>query len=468
MKSIQKAAGYQFLVKIIENFSYTPMLAVVFALSMPVQAAGVSGPSSDVVVGEASLVLGKAYLLTPGEHRQAIKVGSKIRVSDQILTQANGHVHIRFIDQALVSVRPDSQLEIISYDFDPTRPEQSSIKFNLVEGVTRAISGKGAEAARSRFRLNTPIAAIGVRGTDFVVSATPETTRALVNQGAIVLAPYSPECTAAAFGPCSSNAVELTDNALQIIEFEDTELAPRLIPASHERKPGAMRQEVQLALADTDNIDIDQQDDSAVVTDAYSENVSSRRAREQITNDLDDFTPEALVSAELLSARQLVWGRWANAGNESSASERITLSHLDATAGRDITIWDSGYGLFRDEGAADVESALLGPVSFSLNSAQAFYNSDSGIVAMQVNRGSLEIDFGHNSFMTDLSLNHADTGFVDFRAGGILSENGYFNARSPTQRISGATSLDGREAGYFFEKQLEDGSINGLTLWDSN
>ena len=37
----------------------------------------------------------------------------------------------------------------------------------------RSITGQWGEAARDRFRLNTPIAAIGVRGTDFIVEQKP-------------------------------------------------------------------------------------------------------------------------------------------------------------------------------------------------------------------------------------------------------------------------------------------------------
>ncbi len=180
----------------------------------------------------------KPTLLSEGKPRKLVEDGQPDSRQRPDLTQTNGHVHIRFVDEALVSVRPDSQLEIISYDYDSEHPEKSSIKFNLIEGIARSISGEGAKAARSRYRLNTPIAAIGVRGTDFVVSVTEQSTRALVNQGAIVMAPYSAECTASAIGPCATNAVELTDSALQMLEFEGTARVPRLIPAPHEREPG--------------------------------------------------------------------------------------------------------------------------------------------------------------------------------------------------------------------------------------
>ena len=166
---------------------------------------------SAALVGTVSLVLGRATIESgSGKLSRAVEPGSQVRVHDQIVTSTNGHVHIRFVDDALLSVRPDSRLEITRYDYDPARPALSTVKFDLIEGITRAISGKAAKAARQRFRLNTPIAAIGVRGTDFTVSAKAGSTRALVNEGSIVLAPFSADCRADAFGPCGTNSIELS------------------------------------------------------------------------------------------------------------------------------------------------------------------------------------------------------------------------------------------------------------------
>ncbi|MEX0965051.1 MAG: FecR family protein [Pseudohongiellaceae bacterium] len=428
------------------------LAALVFSISVQAQ--------STPAAGTVSLVLGKAYLISAGQPRRLVELGSEIHVGEKILTQSNGHVHVHFVDEALLSVRPDSELEILSYQYDAASPEQSLIKFNLLEGVTRAISGEGAKAARSRFRLNTPIAAIGVRGTDFVVSATRQTTRALVNQGAIIMAPYSAECTVAAIGPCAENAVELSGNSLQIMEFEGNALTPRLIPAPHEREPGSMRDDVQLALAEpaTDT------DGKTTASDIYLENVSSREAAAQVTSAIPEFTPDQPLAAASLTNRQLVWGRWTD---NPKVQERITLSYAEASANRRVTIVTTENALFRTESLSPQIDKGLGPVSFALDSAQAFYDSSSGIVAMQVNRGSLDIDFDRSLFSTQLNLNHISTGFVDFNASGSISERGYFNAQSPTQRLAGAVSQDGTEAGYFFQQQLEHGNISGLTLWDS-
>ena len=431
----------------------------VLLFSISLQAASSSGPQDDhLAIGEVSLVLGKAYLLSVDKPRQLLQAGSQIRPMDQIVTEANGHVHIRFIDKALVSVRPNSQLEITSYRYNSEQPEQSSFKFNLLEGVTRAVSGKGAKADRSRYRLNTPIAAIGVRGTDFVVSATDSSTRAMVNQGAIVLAPYSENCSAAALGPCNADALELTDNTLQMIELEDTALAPRLIPVTAET--GSLQQGVQLALL-TREAD---ESESIAGADVHLESVAVNQASERVEATLPDFSLAVAVADEALLNRQLVWGRWAD---ELSDLERITVSFDKAKQDREVTVGNASYILFRSESLSPQVDSGLGMVSFSLNSAQAFYNSDSGVVAMQVNGGNLDIDFDQSAFSTRLNLGHVDTGFIDFIANGSISESGYFVARSSSQHVAGSVSQDGREAGYFFTQQLDEGNISGLTLWGS-
>ena len=71
----------------------------------------------------------------------AVQRGSEIYPGDRIETSEGGHVHIRFIDGALVSVRPTSRLVVEDYQYDPQHVSASSVRFRLEKGVTRAISG---------------------------------------------------------------------------------------------------------------------------------------------------------------------------------------------------------------------------------------------------------------------------------------------------------------------------------------
>jgi hypothetical protein len=415
-----------------------------------------------------------------------IAPGTLVRATDRIQTESNGHVHIRFVDQALVSVRPDSLLEIVQYDFLVDRPGNTSIKFNLQEGVTRSISGQGASSARERFRLNTPIAAIGVRGTDFVVSASPQSVRAAVNEGTIVMAPFSSECRVDTFGPCLANAIALTESSLQILEIRRAGGVPELLPATLERNPEMMSDEVALALAAREQAP--PADEKTAGTEIFLENVTSMRVQQVVATAAPvalppvappavvvapppavvpatppDFTPVAPVPVPALTDRNLVWGRW---GAGQGELEKLTMAYADVRVGRDVTVGNDSYVLFRDGDGKTRVQAGLGPVSFALHSAQAFYHSDTGVVAMTVLGGSLDINFNNNQFATELNMNHSLTGNVDFIAKGFIYDGGYFYTRSATERMAGAISLDGTEAGYFFEKQLASGGIQGLTLWD--
>ena len=454
-------------------------------------------------VGEVSLVLGKASRYSQDGGRELLKQGSRVAEGDQIVTQSNGHVHVRFVDDALVSVRPNSQLIIDRYDYNAQFPDRSAVKFELQEGVARAISGEAAKAARDRFRLNTPIAAIGVRGTDFVVSADRGTTRALVNEGSIVMAPLSDLCSADSLGPCIANGLELTDATLQLASMQQNEPLPRLLPPQSVRDPDMMQEEARLAIASiatrapVDSVPVSASSSAAETND---DNVSNEVLLEGVTTvqvraDAEvvvetvaskdfipadpvavtssvvggavaqfDLTPPTLLTSSALRDRQLVWGRYADA---PLATDRLALSFEEASSSRRITVGNFEYGLFRSEPGPRRVASDLGLVGFQLTSAQAVFNAETGVVAMSVNGGSLDIDFQRNSFNTMLDLSADSVGQIVFAAEGILADGGFLRAIEATQRVAGAVSFDGTEAGYLFEKQILGGSLSGLTLWGS-
>ena len=121
--------------------------------------------SSAAPVGEVSLVIGKAFIESESRRVVRVKNGDFVREGDSIRTESSGHVHIRFVDDAVLSVRPLSELEIIAYRFDQADPGNTLVKLSLSKNRPHGL-WRAAKTARDRFRLNTPIAAIGVRGTD--------------------------------------------------------------------------------------------------------------------------------------------------------------------------------------------------------------------------------------------------------------------------------------------------------------
>ncbi len=98
-------------------------LQLLCALSLALGAlAGAAHAQSGAQVGEVSLVLGEATRHAADGEVSNLARGMTISVSDRIETRSNGHVHIRFVDNALVSVRPNSRLTIDRYEYDSGRP----------------------------------------------------------------------------------------------------------------------------------------------------------------------------------------------------------------------------------------------------------------------------------------------------------------------------------------------------------
>ena len=436
-------------------------------------------------VGSVSLVIGRAFSksIHNGEYTR-LATGALLYEGDSLKTESSGHIHVQLRDSGVISIRPNSELQIEVFQFDEANPQASSVKFNLIHGTTRSVSGSAAESAKHRFRLNTPIAAIGVRGTDFVVSATSDSLMTLVNQGGIVVAPFSDQCSAQGFGPCSFNAVELNDQSPQIIEFNSDMAMPQLVPLvalspenqvfeAFSQNAALISQAAQEPLSSDASAIEDRpapiEGDTVAAKQVLTETVSSldleEEAKEQAPYNTG-FTPLIQQTASDLRNRQLVWGRFASGKGHL---ERLTLPFSDAAEGRNISIGGNfEYFLFRpEEGEVQVRQGL-GLTGFSLSSAQAYFKKDEVVSPVAVTDGRLLIDFSGNSFKTSLDLYHLQLGEAQFSVSGGLYSGGYFHSRTDSSRVIGATTLDGKESGYFFDFLNWGGLVQGITLWDAS
>jgi hypothetical protein len=404
-------------------------------------------------VGEVSLAIGTSRI-TGERGSETVVRGMPVMAGDRIETDRGGHVHLRFVDGAYVSVRPGSRLTIESYVYDPAKPQDNAVRFRLEAGVARAISGKIAQTARERFRLNTPIAAIGVRGTDFVVLAEPNRVRATVHSGAIVLAPIGEGCQVGALGPCSTGAARTlsADMGQVMVEFSAQQATPRIVPINGVSSPDKLSPPTPQEPRASSN-------GTRVASETATEVLAAKTVNEQV---LRTPVPVPTAAAPPLPPAALIWGRWSAT---PLPADMLTIPAGEAGAGRNITVGNDYYGLFRP--ASDLTSLVsnLGRVDFSLRDAQVHLFRGSSVEAGQVLGGSLAIDFASRQFATGLSLNHPDTGPTNLQASGAVGENGIFLNQNGNGRVAGAVTLDGKEAGYFFERAVPGGLFMGVTRW---
>ena len=105
--------------------------------------------------------------------------------------------------------------------------------------------------------------------------------------------------------------------------------------------------------------------------------------------------------------------------------------------------------------------------SFRLASstAQLVRNEGRNIDVVNVHSGTLDIDFTNANFTTALALTNSTIGAETFSASGNVKTNGVFQATASNGTLNGAVTLDGKEAGYAFERLLNVGALRGVTLW---
>jgi hypothetical protein len=153
-------------------------------------------------VGEILFAVGERWQSTQGQNKETPKRGSLVYEGDLLVTGATGFLQIRMIDEAFISLRSNSRLKIKGYVYDAKEPKNNRVNLLLEEGVVRSVTGKSGEMNRKRFRLSTPVAAIGVRGTDFTVYTNMHQSQVSVAQGGIVMTPFSSSCALSGEGPC--------------------------------------------------------------------------------------------------------------------------------------------------------------------------------------------------------------------------------------------------------------------------
>lgn len=104
-----------------------------------------------------------------GGARVPLVAGAAIDVGDTITTAAQSHAQLRFSDDALVALKPESEFRIESYNFSGRQDGTEVAVFRLVKGGFRTLTGQIGKLSGDRYQLLTTQATIGIRGTHYQV-----------------------------------------------------------------------------------------------------------------------------------------------------------------------------------------------------------------------------------------------------------------------------------------------------------
>jgi hypothetical protein len=120
-------------------------------------------------VGQIKVLRGQVSVERKGQPLAA-RVGLALEAADVLRTGPDGSVGITMLDNTMLSAGPNSLLALERFEFDATT---SAGRFDarLQRGTLAVVSGRIAKQSPQAMTVRTPAAVLGVRGTEFVVSA---------------------------------------------------------------------------------------------------------------------------------------------------------------------------------------------------------------------------------------------------------------------------------------------------------
>lgn len=120
-------------------------------------------------VGFVARLDGKAIARDVNNRVQQLQINSQIFEGDRIETESDSSVKILMDDGAEVYLKEDSVLKISEYVITSGFGEKSSSILDLLRGGLRKITGAIGASTKSNYQVQTGLATIGIRGTDYVI-----------------------------------------------------------------------------------------------------------------------------------------------------------------------------------------------------------------------------------------------------------------------------------------------------------
>lgn len=145
-----------------------PLAVLPFMLLLPL------GAGAADVAGRVQFVVGEVALIKPDGAARSAGKGSEIIEGETVVTGREAQAQIVMADQAVIAVRPETRLKIEMFRYAGNDDENDRSFFALLRGGFRAITGQIGRIHRNGYRVRTPNATIGIRGTDHESFYIPE------------------------------------------------------------------------------------------------------------------------------------------------------------------------------------------------------------------------------------------------------------------------------------------------------
>jgi hypothetical protein len=139
--------------------NWVKVVGLAWLVSVPVSAWASNGYIYDAA-GSVTIAAGR-------NAPRAAVVNDTVTAGMVIRTGGDSHAVLKFEDGEVVSLQSNSGFLVREYIYNPQQVEKSNIVFSMLKGGMRFITGLIGRSNPQAFRLATPSATIGIRGTEF-------------------------------------------------------------------------------------------------------------------------------------------------------------------------------------------------------------------------------------------------------------------------------------------------------------
>ena len=121
------------------------------------------------VHGVFRVVKGNVQVKSPNGKMSKARLGQKVFPKDTIITDKDSRAKIVMIDENVINVSPASEIVFDKYEYEPEKAKKD-VLIDVIYGKVRSKVNQKYDGANNKFRVKTPSAVAGVRGTDFFTS----------------------------------------------------------------------------------------------------------------------------------------------------------------------------------------------------------------------------------------------------------------------------------------------------------
>jgi len=116
--------------------------------------------------GVVQFAAGDVKVVSAGGSERVARKGAPVSVGDTLLTAPGALAQLKMGDGAIVVVQPESRLTVAEFHYAGAEDGTEKVRYRLDHGGFRAVTGAIGRTNKKNYLIETPVAHMGVRGTD--------------------------------------------------------------------------------------------------------------------------------------------------------------------------------------------------------------------------------------------------------------------------------------------------------------